>query len=193
MLGATEGAFSATAANTGNDFQAAASFCPVAPQTVSAVADTYISEENPTVNYGGDGTLKIKSQPNENNRMLVRFALPAAPSDPHCTTMSAVLELNRFWGVGDRTLNATRVTTVWDESTATWNFPAVISTAGASATAQTTADPVAFSVTAQVTAMYAGPNRGFLIRDSVENSIGLFSDWWSREVGMGPTLTITYT
>jgi hypothetical protein len=193
MLGTTEGAFSAVTANAGNTFEADTTFCTTGPQVVSAVADTYVNQGSPDANDGADGALQITSQVSQNNRVLVRFALPVAPVDPQCPMTSAVLRLDVFFlSTAGRTLHARRATAAWGEMTATWNNQPISSGVDIAAAPSSSSD-VEFNVTAQVASMYAGTNNGFLIRDSVEDNATVARQiYTAREFGAAPTLTITY-
>ena len=188
MLGATEGAFSAVAANSANTFEADTTFCTTAPQVVSSVADTYVSQSDPDVNDGADPSMTVISQSGENARSLVRFTLPVAPVDPQCPMTSAVLRLTQQFSLFAGTLHAKRVTAPWGEMTATWNNQPITTDVDLAAAP---ADDNAFDVTAQVASMYAGTNNGFLIRAGVESVIGVTA-YSTREAGSAPTLTITY-
>jgi signal peptidase I len=191
MLGATQGAFSATTDNPGNTFAAAATFCGTAPRVLTSTADTYVAQENPTTNDGADPALQVASSSGQNSRVLVRFALPVAPVDPRCPMTSAVLQLNvLFLATTGRTLHAKRATAAWGEMTATWNNMPATTDVGLAAT-PSSGGQVNFDVTAQVASMYAGTNNGFLIRDSVENFFGT-QIYYAREGGNAPSLTITY-
>jgi len=192
MLGATEGAFSAVADNPANTFQAAASFCATAPRTLNATADTYVDQNAPNTNHGSDAEMQVVSATGQNSRVLVRFALPVAPVDPHCPMTSAVLRLNKFvLGSSGRTLHAKRATASWVELTATWNNQPITTDVDLAAAPSGT-NEVDFNVTAQVASMYAGTNNGFLVRDSVENGLGATQAYSTREGGNPSTLIITY-
>jgi large repetitive protein len=169
LLGQTWGAFSATTANTGNTFQAAASFCTSpGSQTVYSNIDSLVAEAAPTVNFGTDANnFGIRSSSSGDARSFVRFNLPAIPAG--CTVTAATLRLYTSAGVTGRTLQAFRVSGNWTETGVTWNNQP--GTTGAAATAPSVASGwVPWTVTTMVQAMYSGTNYGFLVRDSVENS-----------------------
>jgi signal peptidase I len=193
MLGATEGAFSAVAANAGNTFAAAASFCP-ASQELLATEDTYVTEASPTLNRGGVFELDVVSQSGGNNaRVLVNFAFPAAAAS--CTVTSAQLSFLNMDPTAGRTLRASRALASWGEFTAHWNNQPAVS--GANVAAAAAGFFPTFDVTQQVKAMYlATPPtfNGFRISDSAEGNATAASQALApRELGnSGPKLTLTF-
>jgi signal peptidase I len=201
MLAATEGAFSAVTASTANSFQAATTFCP--DTTLTATVDTTLIQASPDANSGTDAQLQIQSKNVENDRVLVKFALPVTPAG--CTRTSSVLRLTlnplvyQFFYLGpNRTLLARHVTASWAENTATWNNqPSTDATNPASMGPTTAPGPHDFTVTGQVNAWTAGTNQGFLIRDSVENAgaqaIQLYESSEASTVADRPKLIISYT
>ena len=154
--------------------------CPEANGTSEAEADAWIDEHSPIQNKGDDSSLKVQSKaPSENFRALVRFPLPQAPGG--CVVQSAKLRLySDSVPSAPRTLQALRLTSAWGEFNVTWsNQPLTAAPA-----AQTPAGfgYVEWDVTAQVQAMYAAGNHGFLIRDAQENDLaGDEQSFFSRE------------
>jgi hypothetical protein len=144
--------------------------CADATETTAAEADAWIDEHDPIKNNGDDSTLKVISKsPAENSRAVVRFPLPQAPGG--CVVQSATLRVYSD-SVPDvpRTLQALRLTSAWGENNVAWgNQPAA---AAPAAEAPAGMGYVQWNVTAQVQAMYAFGNHGFLIRHAVENDIG---------------------
>jgi hypothetical protein len=189
-IGMTLASFSDTTNSLGNAFTAAASFCAsTGTQTVTSDADTWVDEYQPTTNRGTQTSLEIQSRNGRNRRVLVHFALPAAP---FCTVSSATLRLNSTNADLGRTLQAYRVVGAWTESGVTWNTqPAA---AGSPATAASSAGWVPFDVTVSVQTMYAGGNDGFLVKDSVESQNPATNQAYdSRESSGGPPeLVITF-
>jgi hypothetical protein len=160
--------------------------------TVSADADSWINQSNPSENKGTDSILKLHAKSGNNNvRALVRFAMPASvPAG--CVIQSATLRLYAAsWKTG-RTLQALQINAGWTESAVTWgNQPA---TTGAAATTSSGSGYLQWNVTTHVQAMYnAGANHGFLIRDASENSGDKEQQFHSREKGETmPELVITF-
>jgi hypothetical protein len=193
LLGQTWGAFSDTTDNSGNTFQAAASFC-TAPgaQTVYSNADSLVAEAAPTMNFGTDAaTFGVRSYSSGDARSLVRFNLPPAPAG--CSVTGASLRLYTSAGVTGRTLQAYRVATNWTETGVTWNNQP--GTTGAAVTAPSVASGwVTWSVTSMVQAMYLGANNdGFKVRDSVENSYpARDQSMHPRENTNDPRLIVTF-
>jgi hypothetical protein len=143
--------------------------CPDANSTVAADADSWIEEHAPMDNRGADSTLKVASKaPAENTRAVVGFPLPQAPAG--CAVQSATLRLySDSVPSAARTLQALRLASAWGENNVTWsNQPG---TTGSAAEAPAGFGYVQWNVTAQVQAMYALGNYGFLIRDASENDL----------------------
>lgn len=139
--------------------------------TLWADADAWIDQNSAQTNKGSDSILKIRSLgPSNNFRALVRFPLPSTPAG--CTLQSATLRLHASSddSYGGRTLEARRVASPWTEDGVTW--AAQPSTDGDAATVTSGGGYREWTVTAQVAAMLAGANHGFLIRDAVEGQTG---------------------
>lgn len=188
----TLAAFSSTTVNPGNSFQAAASWCAGAgPQTVTATADAYVNEQAPLSNYSNGSTLFVQSRHDRDRRTLVQFALPAIPSG--CAVTAATLLLVTQTSDPGRVIEASRLAAPWVEGVVTWVTQPPV--AGAAATAPSALGVVQWDVRAQVQAMYAGLNNGFLIRDSVEDAAGTgqTQTYSSREAATNhPRLTVTF-
>jgi hypothetical protein len=143
--------------------------CADATATVAAEADAWIDEHSPSQNSGADSTLKVISKaPSENSRAVVSFPLPQAPAG--CVVQSATLRLYSDSAPAvPGTLQALRLTSAWGENNVAWsNQPAA---AAPAAEAPAGMGYVQWNVTAQVQAMLAFGNYGFLIRHAVENDI----------------------
>lgn len=188
LLGAagseTYAAFSARSQNQGNVFRAASSFCSSSTQTASASADSYV-DGLPLAqgsNFGTATTMSVQSAALANRRTLVRFGLPTAPA--YCSLTAATLRLNASSSASGRTLQAFRASSSWTETGVTWsNAPAT--TGSASSTASGTGWRE-WDVTAQVQAMYAGTNNGFLVRDATEDATLPAGQTFSSREGVNP-------
>jgi hypothetical protein len=154
--------------------------CADATGTVPAEADAWIDEHDPIKNNGDDSTLKVISKsPAENSRAVVRFPIPQAPAG--CVVQSATLRVySDSQPDVPRTLQALRLTSAWGENNVAWsNQPAA---AAPAAEAPSAMGYVQWNVTAQVQAMLAFGNHGFLIRHAVENDIaGGEESFFSKE------------
>jgi hypothetical protein len=158
--------------------------------TATSDADSWIAQNTPTATNGASTSLAVRSKPSANQRALVHFALPAVPAG--CTVTGAVLRLNAASATNRRTLQAAALAAPWAEGTVTWsNQP---STTGTAATSASGTGWRQWTVTAQVQAMYAGANHGFLIRDASEGAGTAAQSFGSREGGAGtaPQLVVTF-
>jgi hypothetical protein len=167
--------------------------CAEANGTAAVDADAWIDEHAPIDNNGEDSMLKVMSRaPSDNSRALVRFTVPQAPA--RCVLESATLRLYSDSAPDvPRTLQALRLTSVWQENTVTWgNQP---TTAGPAAEAPAAMGYVQWNVTSQVQAMYSGDgNHGFLIRHASENDpAGAEEGFFSKEKRENPPeLVLTF-
>jgi CSLREA domain-containing protein len=158
--------------------------------TVGANADSWVLQSSASSNYGQDSVVKVDSKSGNNARVLVRFALPQVPAG--CTITAAKLEMYASSHKSGRTLQALQVTSAWSEGDVRWNNQP--GTGGPAAAVASGSGWRQWSVTQQVSAMYAGANHGFLIRDAAENGGGHEQGFHSREKGSDnpPRLVVTF-
>jgi large repetitive protein len=190
--GAALAAFTSTTSNSGSSFTAAATFCnSPGSQTVTSSEDAFTLQDKPDDNHGTENSIFVKRDNNGNiRRAWVKFPLPALPSG--CMVTSAVLRLHVSIGPGTQTLAVYRAGAAWTETGITWNTePAAV---GMAVTADSTgAGWVQWTVTNLVTALYAGSNFGFSVRDANELGPGGQKNIESREDGSNPPeLTVTW-
>jgi len=182
--------FTKTTVNSANSFAAAAVFCATPSTTnLNANADTYVDQNNPTNNNGGDGSLFVVSQSGQNQRTLMSFpALPTVPAG--CRVTSATLALKNDSGTNGRTLQALRATASWTEGGATWNNQPTTAAGTATASSTSTSNAtVSFTVTSEVQAIYASSAFGFVVRDQTESQSAQ-QKFFSRTGGTAPKLTV---
>jgi large repetitive protein len=187
----TFSAFSGSTSSSANTFAAAASFGCASGSTVTASADSdsWIDQNSPGSNFGGDQILKVRKQNSRASRALVRFALPATPSG--CSVTAATLRLYAASSNGSETVQALRISGGWTEGGVRWsNQPA---TTGPAATTTGATGWNQWSVTAPVQAMYAGANNGFMIRYQSEGNPVREMQLHARDKGSEhPELLITF-
>jgi hypothetical protein len=90
--------------------------------TLIAAEDTDINGASPTTNYGASTDLILNQSGGDlgERRLLIRFDL--SPIPPGATVTSAVLKLNKEWGVVAAVdVDLHRVAAPWSEVEATWN------------------------------------------------------------------------
>jgi hypothetical protein len=80
--------------------------------------DTYINAGSPLSNYGTDTTFEVRPDNGADRRGLVRFDLSSIPSN--ATITSATLYLYSLDNKAGQTTSIYRVTSNWNENTATW-------------------------------------------------------------------------
>jgi CSLREA domain-containing protein len=148
--------------------------------SVKADADGWVLQSSPQQNYGTDGVAKVDSKVFANARGLFRFALPRIPTG--CDILDAKLRLYASSYKDGRTLQALRLASGWTEASVSWdNQPA---TSGPAAVTSSGSGYRQWTVVAQVEAMYALGNNGFLVRDASENGIGVDQGFNTREKGI---------
>jgi acid phosphatase type 7 len=87
---------------------------PSAVITLTAVADTYVSQANPTTDYGSASVLRTDVTPTIHS--YLRFDLPLLPHSLHRARLHLLANNRSTLGFEVRTL----ITTTWDESTLTF-------------------------------------------------------------------------
>lgn len=172
---------------------------PTTTCSVDAAADTYASSLLAPSNFGGETTLRVRSDLLDNRRSFVRFDIGSCSGISSAEIKSATLRLRLSVAPPtSRTYAAHRITAAWTETGLTWNNqPAVGASPTSSAATGTTSNvTLAWDVTADVAAFVAGTatNNGWRVNDQTESALaaaeGTFS---SREAASGrPELEIVY-
>jgi type II secretory pathway pseudopilin PulG len=169
-----------------------ASSCPAAPMTVNPSEDGMVDEDNSNDNYGGSTTAGTRSDNDDNRRTFFKFTLPSIPANCSLDTATLKLYVSQH-SSSQRTLRAYQVNGSWSESHIDWdNQP------GTTGSAVTTTSPpapgwISFGVTSIVQSQYAGPNYGFMVRDSSEDGSGHWNAIVPREGTSKPELVLTWT
>jgi len=163
--------------------------CSPGSQTVTPVADSWVRQDLPSANNGSSVNLFVRSQSSSNRRTFVQFTLPSLPAG--CSVTGGTLRLFALSAQGTRVIQALRAAASWTESGVTWsNQPG---TTGAAATSDSGTGWRTWNVTAQVQAMYAGSNFGFVLRDQTESASGFTQNYASRENSPNdPELIVTW-
>ncbi|HZJ21908.1 MAG TPA: DNRLRE domain-containing protein, partial [Anaerolineales bacterium] len=91
---------------------------PGTPNGLLPSDDTYISAGSPLSNYGTDNAFEVRPDNSADRRGLVRFDLSSIPSN--ATITSATLYLYSLDSKTGQTTSLYRVTSNWNENTATW-------------------------------------------------------------------------
>jgi hypothetical protein len=163
-------------------------------QTLSATADSFVEEDKPNDNSGGETRIRTKADATKKRRGLISFTLPALPSG--CTA-TATLRLNATnVPAGGHTINVYRASASWGESTVTWNNQP--GTTGTAVGATAVLEWVEWNVDAHVQAMYAGTNNGFKLLDSTDGGTPVNGEtqFRSKEDGTTaerPELVLTFS
>jgi hypothetical protein len=167
--------------------------CTAPPVTAAVDRDAWVLQSSPTSNFGTDSVLKVDSKSGGNARALVRFTLPTIPAG--CQITGATLRLYAGSYKEGRTLQAIRLngtTPVWSESLVNWNNQPATTGTPATAPSRTSPGYVDWNVTSMMSGMYSN-NKGFLVRDAVENAGGMEQQFNSREKPDNrPQLVITF-
>jgi len=195
---ATSAAFTAGTSDSANHVASATSFCTAPGSTTLPVAvDTAAYQSNPTQNYGSGASIGVGSSAGANAYSYLKFTLTSAAIPASCTVTSATLSIYSSAPMAGATLDAYRADASWSASTMTWNTGRV---GFAGTPAQTTSLASAgwqqWDVTTLTRELYAGPDYGFALKDSVDSAAtARYQTWSSSEnatVANRPKLQISW-
>jgi large repetitive protein len=168
--------------------------CQESTITAVAQADSWVDENSPSANKGGDAILSVQAgsplDPESTSsrgraHALLGFALPSEVP-PGCVVESAKLRLFAPEESSGTKAEAVQLASGWSERSVTWsNQPEAI---GAGASAWSTEGYMQWNVTSQVETMIETTNHGFLVRDAAEGAETGAGDhsFHSRENGESP-------
>lgn len=165
--------------------------------SLTSVADSFVTQDASSSNYGTLATMDVQSRKtSKNRRSFVRFDVSSIAAGS--TVNSATLTLCASSVTNNRTYNVHRVTASWVETSITWsNQPSVAASATSSATTPPSPSCMTWSVTSDVQAWVDGTaNNGLRISDNTEDSGGTsLTTYATREndtAGNRPNLSVTY-
>jgi hypothetical protein len=194
----TTASFAGQTGDTGNQVSSAVTFCTTpGSTTLPAAMDTAAYQANATTNYGPATGIGVGSASSANAYSYVKFTLTSAPIPAHCTVTSATLWIYASAPMAGATLYAYRADAAWNGATMTWNTGRV----GFTGTPAQTASVAAagwqqWNVMLLTRELYAGPDYGFALKDSVDNAASArYQTWSSMENGTvanRPKLDITW-
>jgi large repetitive protein len=195
----SNGAFTATSANTGSSFSADASFPSACTAgSVSAVADFDTTIRSSGAAPSGNATtLTVGTTTGGSNtlfRALVHFPMPAIPSG--CSLDSAALRMTNSSAATGRTIDVHQATGSWTESTV-WPGP---SFGGVLAGVAAVNGTLSWNVTTAAAAIYAGTaNNGFVVKDRTDptitengNKTQTFASSEAADASLRPVLVVSY-
>jgi hypothetical protein len=197
----TTAAFTAQTVDTGNQVTANSDFCAATGTSVTlpnptypVVVDTAVYESQPTLNYSTNVQLGIVAPTGGRARTLIKFTLPTRPSG--CVVASAALKLRVTNGAVGATVVAYRAAATWNPTTVSWSSDPGYVAAGGSPTGSTAVGTFTqWNVGSLVTALYAGPDYGFELRDAAEGAgtaAQLYDSMEVTTVANRPQLVITW-
>jgi|SRR5215213_3547319 len=193
-------AFTGGTTDGGNKVTAATDFCTSpGSSTLTATADTTAFASQPTSNAGGTATsLTVISANTVDARTFLRFSpLPSVPSG---CVLTAVLKIRASAPTAGRFIDVYRVdpaAAVWTEASITWNTKPAHTGSPVSSASLGAAGVQQWTVTPLMSALYAGVNNGFVVRDQTEGTINTAytQSYDSREaatVANRPQLVLTW-
>lgn len=195
----TGAVFTGQTVDTGNQVTAAPDFC-TAPGRVDTLTtgtvDTGVSEGAPTTNYSANASIGVAQTSSSTGRArtLIKFALLSKPSG--CVVSSALLKLHVSSGATPANVTVYRAAAAWNPATVIWNTdPGIVAGSGTTTTATATGTTTQWNVGTQVTALYAGPDYGFELRDAAEtvgNLTQLYDSMEATTVANRPVLVVTW-
>ena len=195
----TTAAFTGQTVDTGNQVTAKTDFCsdPGRVDTVvTGTVDTGVAEGNPTTNYSANPSIGVAQTWSSTGRArtLIKFALPPKPSG--CVVASAAMKLHVSSSQQPANVTVFRAAATWNPATVIWTSdPGVVAGSGTTTAATALGTTTQWNVATQVTALYAGPDYGFELRDAGETSGSLTQLYDSMESGTSsfwPQLVITW-
>ena len=194
---ATSAAFTAGTSNSANQVTSASTFCTTPnSRTLNPTMDTAVYQSQPDTNYASGGSIGVGSATSANAYSYLKFDLTTAPIPANCTVTSATLYIYASAPMAGATLCAYRANASWGTNM-TWNTGRV----GFAGTPAAPSDPVGagvqqWDVTTLTRELYAGPDYGFALKDSVDNAASARYQTWSSvdnaTVANRPKLQITW-
>jgi hypothetical protein len=169
--GPSSGAFTAIAGDTGNSVAAAADFCTTTGATAAVLEDSTGYQADPATPYDTYPSLGAVSQNLQNARAVIRFTMPPIPAA--CSLTSATL-----WLYATRSDPGAFID-IWRIAPAAggWTAPAIRwgTLPGTTGTGTPGGTPgvlgwQSWTVTTQVSGLYAQGNSGLLIRDRTDSA-----------------------
>jgi hypothetical protein len=194
----TSAAFTAQTGDAGNKVTSAATFCTSPGSTQLPVAmDTAVYQVNAGTNYGATTGIGIGTGVNANAYSYLKFTLTSAVIPARCRVTSATLSVYATTPTAGATLYAYRADAAWNSATTTWNTgrPGFTGTPAGTASLAS-AGWQQWDVTTLTRELYAGPDYGFALKDSVDSAASArYQTWASMEnatVANRPRLDITW-
>jgi hypothetical protein len=167
---------------------------PLAALAAAAVLTVGLTQSTTTAAFTAQTGDTGNQSANAVARSLIKFTLKGKPAG--CVVASAVLTLRVSNGTAGSTIQVFRAAAAWDPTTVDWTSdPGIIAGSATSAASAANGFLVQWNVATQVTALYAGPDYGFEIRDAAEgvgNNTQLFDSMESTTVANRPQLDITW-
>lgn len=161
----------------------------------------YIDQRDPDTNFVDVTGVLVASELNENARMVIHFDLGGwVPGGDTITQAKLYLYHYRGGGyTGSRAINVYSLTSAFDESTATWNFPWVtpggdydISISASADVPEAWENWVGWDVTEILKNRWTNVvNRGFLLKDAIEDADGPYVRFHSHRRDSLPYLEVT--
>ena len=193
----TGAVFTGQTVDTGNQVTANSDFCSAPGRTDNLSAgtvDTAIYESQPGTNFAGNVQIGVVAPAGGRARTLIKFPLLSQPSG--CVVTSAVLKLHVSNGATPANVTVFRAAAAWNPTAVVWTSdPGVVAGSGVTTAATATGTTTQWNVAAQVTALYAGPDYGFELRDAAEGTgtlAQLYDSMEATTVLNRPQLVITW-
>lgn len=193
----TTASFTATTADSGNQVSSAPTFCTSPGSTSLTVAmDAAVYQSNPNTNYGATASIGVGSANSANAYSFMKFTLPALPA--YCTVTAATLSVRASTPTAGAVLNVYRADAAWNGATLTWNTVGRPGFTGTPATTNSLASAGVqqWDVKTLTQQLYAGPDYGFALKDSVDNAASArYQTWDSLEATTAanrPKLDLTW-
>lgn len=164
--------------------------------TLAPTGDTVLQEAHPTTNYDSANSLTLGRKDGGRSRGLLEFNVGEIPRG--AVINSATLRIFQAgwsdFGGSVRTISVDRVTSVWHEAVATWNYAPTVGATVGTVNVGLSTGWYEVNVTTLVREWYTGaaPNYGLLLRGH-ESSGNLYRLFTPRLYVNAPQLVVDYT
>lgn len=165
--------------------------------TLFPSADASLANNQADTALGGSQTLALFADYGNNGRAALTFDLRTIPTSATITQATLGLTLTTTTGATVVSPNAFRITSAWNENSATWNNQPTYGEQLATSVVDSIPEKKTWDLTDAVKNWVAGTwqNYGIMIigREGGPATSNYRREFWSREAGVSPTLAIRYT
>lgn len=166
----------------------------------TAGKDTALTTYSPDSNYGTNQYIYAGARSNLTSRLLIQFDLSSIPTGASISSTDLSLYCNNVEAASGKSLSAHKITTAWDESTATWNNqPSYDGTAIDTISVADVSAWYAWDITSLASGWHGGTitNYGAIIKAVNEADTASYKRFYSSDyttdTSLRPKLVVEYT